>query len=171
MAGSSQTPDPDNNFINAELQRREIFKFYEMFSISATLQGRVAYLLMSIHAVNPHIVKSFTNCDPKHYLFMNMLYGVAIMIYCRPSMYAISKFNRAAFSILGSLMFNHSSMLCYEWLVEKLSHRPYLLTFLGFLSGRIMMLHLLAYCYHVDSRYRGFHIRPYPEYESMYRQH
>nr|XP_015833289.1 PREDICTED: uncharacterized protein LOC103312336 isoform X3 [Tribolium castaneum] len=98
MAGSSQTPDPDNNFINAELQRREIFKFYEMFSISATLQGRVAYLLMSIHAVNPHIVKSFTNCDPKHYLFMNMLYGVAIMIYCRPSMYAISKFNRAAFS-------------------------------------------------------------------------
>lgn len=56
------------------------------------------------------------------------------------------------YSILGSMMFNYSTMQFYEYLVEKLSHKLYLLTFLGYISGRIMMVHLMAYLYHVDTR-------------------
>ncbi|XP_063919715.1 uncharacterized protein LOC135134811 [Zophobas morio] len=152
MAEILDTPPEGSDYINAEMEHRHLLKFLELFYITATLQGRIAYFLMSIHAVNPSILKSFTDYNPKKYLFANMVYGVGVMLYCRPSMRAISRFNRTVFSILGSLMFNHSSLLFYG-------------------CGRVMMLHLLAYLYHVDSRYRGFHIRPYPEYESMYRQH
>nr|XP_022920349.1 uncharacterized protein LOC111428860 isoform X3 [Onthophagus taurus] len=53
-------------------------------------------------------------------------------------------------SILGSMMFNYSSMLVFEFLKEKLDHRPILLTLLGFICGRMMMLHFLSYLYHVD---------------------
>lgn len=68
------------------------------------------------------------------------------------------------------MMFNYSTIQVYEWLVERLEHRPYLLTFLGFLTGRIMIVHLLAYLYHVDTRCIGVghYVRRDSAYETMY---
>jgi hypothetical protein len=99
MAATPPNSQISNNYVNAEMEHRKLLKFYDIFCITATLQGRVAYLLMSIHAVSPYFVKSLTVYEPKNYLFVNMLYGIGIMLYCRPSMMAISKFNRAIFRI------------------------------------------------------------------------
>lgn len=49
-------------------------------------------------------------------------------------------------------MFNHSSLICYRWIYSIFAERPYVLTFMGFMSGRIMMIHLLAFMYHIDTR-------------------
>lgn len=57
MAETSRDSEQRSSFTNVEMERKKLWKFYELLCISATLQGRVAYLLMSIHAVNPYIVK------------------------------------------------------------------------------------------------------------------
>lgn len=68
------------------------------------------------------------------------------------------------------MMFNYSSMQLYDYLVDKFSERLYLLTFLGYLSGRILMVHFLAYLYHVDSRsiISTRSVTPNSNFESMY---
>lgn len=139
----------------------------ESFYLTASLQGRLAYLIMSIHAVNPEIVSTVWNYNPKPLLFSNMLYGIGVYIYSRPNMMQFNPIHRTTFSVLGSMSFNYSSMLVYDWLVEKLSDRPYLLTFMGFLCGRLMMLHLLAYIYHVDNRVPGS-VRRNSAFDAMY---
>lgn len=58
-------------------------------------------------------------------------------------------------------------MSVYEWLITKLGDRPILLTFVGFFSGRFMILHLLGFLYHVDSRVPGTIPRD-PDFETMY---
>nr|CAI5854390.1 unnamed protein product [Callosobruchus analis] len=75
-----------------------------------------------------------------------------------------------SFGILGSLMFNHSSMLCFNWLRTVFPDRPYLLTFMSFVSGRIMMVHLLAFLYHMDTRsaVSGPSVRRDSTFEGMY---
>ncbi|KAF5281138.1 hypothetical protein FQA39_LY17870 [Lamprigera yunnana] len=107
-----------------------IQEYWNNFNVTATLQGRVAYALMSIHAVNPWI------------------------------------FSR----VLGSLMFNHSTMLIYQWVLRIVpEHRPYSLTFLGFLCGRLLTVYILAYLYHVDTRsIIGVRLRRNTNYETMY---
>ncbi|GJQ76375.1 hypothetical protein Trydic_g2093 [Trypoxylus dichotomus] len=131
---------------NEDLLNQCVDNFY----FTASIQSRVAYLLMSIYAVNPNIWHRFIEYSPSHILFSNMIYGSAVYIYSRPAMRPISVVNRVVFSILGSMMFNYSSMLVYDYLVRKWSHRPILVTILGFFCGRIMMLHYLSYLYHVD---------------------
>nr|XP_023014383.1 uncharacterized protein LOC111504122 isoform X2 [Leptinotarsa decemlineata] len=101
--------------------------FLEMFYLAATFQGRAAYFLMSIHAVNPGVLTQILGIDPFPYLWATMIYGVAIMIFSRPSMRVIFPLNRIAFG-------------------------PFMRTFMGFLSGRLMMVHLLAFLYHIDTR-------------------
>ncbi|KAJ8975546.1 hypothetical protein NQ317_009202 [Molorchus minor] len=124
----------------------------ENFCLAAIFQGRLAYCLMSIHAVNPSIMNYCFGTDLYPYLWANMVYGIAVMIYCRPCLRPIAPFNRMVFGLLGSLMFNHSSMICFNWLSHIIPDNIYFLTFMGFISGRIMMVHLLAFLYHVDTR-------------------
>nr|XP_023014381.1 uncharacterized protein LOC111504122 isoform X1 [Leptinotarsa decemlineata] len=126
--------------------------FLEMFYLAATFQGRAAYFLMSIHAVNPGVLTQILGIDPFPYLWATMIYGVAIMIFSRPSMRVIFPLNRIAFGMLGSLMFNHASMVCFKYLCTVFPDRPFMRTFMGFLSGRLMMVHLLAFLYHIDTR-------------------
>lgn len=72
-------------------------------------------------------------------------------------------------SILGSMMFNYSSIFFFNWLSKSIPDRPYLLTFLGFLGGRILMVHFLAYLYHIDTRsIVGSTLRHDAAYETMY---
>lgn len=139
----------------------------QSFYFTASVQGRLAYLIMSIHAVNPDIISAICSYNPKPLLFTNMLYGIGVYIYSRPNMVQLSPIHRATFSVLGSMSFNYSSMLVYDWLVEKLVDRPYLLTFMGFMCGRLMMLHLLAYIYHVDNRVPGS-VRRNSAFDAMY---
>lgn len=58
------------------------------------------------------------------------------------------------FSALGSLMFNYGSMSVFNWIRETYANDannvPYLASCMGLLVGRIFMLHLLAFLYHVD---------------------
>ncbi|KAK9746800.1 hypothetical protein QE152_g5851 [Popillia japonica] len=139
------------------------------FYITASVQGRVAYLLMSIYAVNPVIWHRFIDYNPSHIIFSNMIYGSTVYIFSRPAMRPISIVNRLIFSILGSMMFNYSSMLVYEYLVGKWNHRPVLLTVLGFFAGRLMMLHYLSYLYHVDRMSRiERNFERNAAYDSMY---
>lgn len=143
-------------------------------------------ILLSNRLLNSSVI---CNYDLTKILFTNMIYGMGVMIYSRPSMRPINSFQRTAFryirnlyrwwnqhnankdlSTLGSLMFCHSSMMVYKWLSATFSHRPYMLTFLGFISGRVMMVHLLAYLYHIDSRVYipGQYFRRNADFESMY---
>ncbi|XP_022920340.1 uncharacterized protein [Onthophagus taurus] len=157
---SESTPVTDEDLFNQCLDN---------FYTTASIQGRVAYLLMSVYAVNPNIWHRFTLYNPSHILFSNMIYGAAVHIYSRPAMRPISGGNRIVFSILGSMMFNYSSMLVFEFLKEKLDHRPILLTLLGFICGRMMMLHFLSYLYHVDRISRvDRNFRRNPAFDSMY---
>lgn len=55
-------------------------------------------------------------------------------------------------SLLGSLSFNYSSLLCFDWIFKHLEDSPVIRTFLGYLAGRILMVHLLAFLYHIDTR-------------------
>ncbi|KAK5639833.1 hypothetical protein RI129_010644 [Pyrocoelia pectoralis] len=139
------------------------------FYLIATIQGRLSYLVMSIHAVNPSICERFTLYNPGPLLFYNMVYGVAANLHSRPHMQLLGSFHRLTFSILGSLIFNHSTMLVYEWVVNTFPTRPYLCTFMGFFTGRLMLVYFLAYLYHVDTRSIAGHLLPRdPNYESMY---
>lgn len=137
------------------------------FYTVATLQGRMAYLFMSIHAVNPEILNNILPFDPHHILWCNMFYGTTLHLYARPNMGQFTLVHRAIFSILGSLMFNYSTMRVFRYFAERLDERPLLMTILGFTAGRIMMFHFLAYLYHVDSRTPGTTRRD-AMYDSMY---
>lgn len=57
---------------------------YNKFCLVASVQGRIAYFLMSVHAVNPFILGSIINFDPFHILFKNMIYGCGVLIFWRP---------------------------------------------------------------------------------------
>lgn len=66
-------------------------------------------------------------------------------------------------------MLNYASCLMYDWLKEHISN-PYILSLLGFVSGRIAFVHFIAFLYHMDSRtiYRGRRIMRDPAFEVMY---
>ncbi|KAK4872783.1 hypothetical protein RN001_014812 [Aquatica leii] len=99
-----------------------------------------------------------------------MIYGFAVHLHSRPHMQLVGGFHRLIFSVLGSCMFNYSSMMVYEWLMTKVPNdRPFLLTFAGFFTGRLLIVHLLAYLYHVDTRsVIGRSLRRDLNYETMY---
>lgn len=78
----------------------------------------------------------------------------------------LSSGHRALFSVLGSFMFNYTAMRVFDTFAQYVEQRPYIMTLLGFIAGRAMMLHLLAYLYHVDTR--GGSIRRDAYYDSMY---
>lgn len=139
------------------------------FYTIATLQGRIAYLLMSVHAVNPAILTNLFHRDPHGFLLANMLYGTAVHIFSRANMTPLNFSYRTTFSVLGSLMFNYSVMSVYGWLAERLQDRPISLGMTAFTAGRLMMLCLLAFLYHVDTRRPG-QIRRSSLFDSMYDQ-
>ncbi|XP_017778079.1 PREDICTED: uncharacterized protein LOC108563804 [Nicrophorus vespilloides] len=147
----------------------ELFEqFCEDFATVAGMQGRVAYLLMSIHVANPCILHRFFSYDPSTVLYTNMVYGIGLMLYARPNMRPIGNINRIIFSLLGSLMFNFSSVAVFDHIRERFFRKPFLVTFLGFISGRFFMLHLLAYLYHVDIRSRSRNVPRNSTFDSMY---
>lgn len=138
------------------------------FYTVANLQGRISYMLMSVHALRPDFLIQLLHYDPHQILWYNMLYGTGIHIYSRPNMRALNVFHRVVFSVLGSMMFNYSAMSVFRYIRERLAdERPQFLAFMGFMAGRLMMLNLLAYLYHVDSRVPGT-IRRDSLFESMY---
>ncbi|XP_018323393.1 uncharacterized protein LOC108735754 [Agrilus planipennis] len=158
-----------------------LYDFIDAFYVTASLQGKIAYLLMSVHVVNPGIfiswnlrkvnIFSVLQYNPHTLLFRNMVYGMAVHIFSRPSMFSLIFTTRLSFSILGSMMFSYSSLQVFEWLIGKMGDNHInLLTLLGFLAGRLMMGSLVAYLYHVDSRnvfaYR--YVRRDNVLESMY---
>ncbi|XP_072384811.1 uncharacterized protein [Diabrotica undecimpunctata] len=155
---------------NLRTETQQWNHFMRSFSWAASLQGGIAYFLMSIHAVNPYILITIFGFDPYYFLWVTMVYGLGIMILSRPAMRPISPVNRIAFGILGSLMFCHASRNCFDWLNYLYPERTYLRTFLGFFSGRIMMVHFLAYLYHVDTRTNipGVHVHRDRVFEQMY---
>lgn len=142
----------NHNNSNARDEERIIDDCIRTFYRIATLQGRIAYLLMSIHAVNPAILNRLLHNKLHQILWYNMLYGTTIHLYSRPNMRPVNPGHRICFSILGSLMFNYSAMRVFGYFAQYVEERPYLMTFLGFLAGRAMIVQLLAYLYHVDSR-------------------
>ncbi|KAB0792475.1 hypothetical protein PPYR_14434 [Photinus pyralis] len=155
--------------VNQSSQSDLVRKCEQNFYLTATIQGRLSYLLMSIHAVTPSICARLTTYNPGPILFYNMLYGVAAHLHCRPHMQLLGSFHRVAFSILGSIAFNHSCMMGFQWVVNTFPMRPYLRTFMGFFVGRLMMVYFLAYMYHVDSRsVVGQIVERDANYESMY---
>ncbi|KAG5877902.1 hypothetical protein JTB14_011619 [Gonioctena quinquepunctata] len=105
-----------------------------------------------MQSIQPSSLSKIFGIDPYPYLWATMLYGIAIMIFARPSLVTISPLNRIAFGMLGSLMFNHASMVCFQWVCTIFIERPLMRMFMGFLSGRLMMVHLLAFLYHMDTR-------------------
>ncbi|KAF5290274.1 hypothetical protein FQR65_LT11607 [Abscondita terminalis] len=140
------------------------------FYLIATIQGRFAYLLMSIHAVNPSIFIRLLGVNPGPFLFKNMIYGLAVHLHSRPHMHVLGGLHRTIFSVLGSLMFNNTTMMVYEWVAKNMPQdRPYLLTSAGFVAGRILIMYFLAYLYHVDTRsVVGRNLRRDRNYETMY---
>ncbi|CAG9861533.1 unnamed protein product [Phyllotreta striolata] len=147
---------------------------WEQFVISfyncAMLQGTVAYLLMSIYAVAPQEISSYLGFDLAGYLWSNMVYGLSVVIFSRPTFRSVSPSNRIAFALLGSLMFNHASMNCFSWIHRTFPERPYVRGFLGFFAGRIMMVHFLAFLYHMDTRTitPGVRMERSPVFEQIY---
>lgn len=140
---------PENNPQDEDAAVEECIRnFYTI----ATIQGRIAYLLMSIHAVNPNILTDLLRFNPHRLLWYNMLYGITLHMYSRPNMRPLTPGHRMTFSLLGSLMFNYTSMKVFEYFAKNADERPYLMLVLSFIAGRTMMLHLLAYLYHVDTR-------------------
>lgn len=137
------------------------------FYTIATIQGRLAYLFMSIHAVNPNILTSLLHYNPHKILWYNMLYGTTLHLYSRPNMKPLTTGHRIAFSVLGSMMFNYSAMRVFASFAEHTDDYPYLMVLLGFLAGRGMMLNLMAYLYHVDCR--AGTIRRDNYFDSIYR--
>lgn len=133
----------------------------------ATLQGRIAYLFMSIHAINPAILNSILPSDPYQILWANMMYGTTLHLYARPNMRNLNTFHRSVFAFGGSIMFNCSVMKVFAYFNENLDERPIFMTFLGFVTSRIMLLYFLAYLYHVDSREPGL-VRRNSWFDSMY---
>ncbi|KAF7271033.1 hypothetical protein GWI33_015999 [Rhynchophorus ferrugineus] len=157
-------PDQETQY-----EQPEWDQFVQTFCQVASLQGRLAYCLMSVHAVNPAILQIFTDYDIYNILFWNMIYGITVMITARPALRPLMPLHRLTFGILASLSFNHSTLLWYRWLSHRFENNIMLLTFLGYLSGRIMIVHLLAFLYHIDTRCNDT-LRPRrdPAFESMY---
>ncbi|XP_019770768.1 uncharacterized protein LOC109544840 [Dendroctonus ponderosae] len=134
----------------SEVEERE--EFIKAFCEIAGFQGRFAYCLMSIYAVNPALFEYFTSVDLYPFLLWNMIYGIAVMIMSRPSLKPLVPVHRFTFSLLGSLAFNYSSLQFFHWLAANLEGMPILRTLLGYLSGRVMIVHLIAFLYHIDTR-------------------
>lgn len=137
------------------------------FFTIASFQGRLAFLLMSIHAVIPTLLTDLLHFNPHKILWYNMLYGIGMHLFARPSMRPLNTGQRMVFSILGSWMFNTSAMKVFGHFAAGAEERPYLMTFFSFMTGRMMILNLLAYLYHVD--HRAGTIRRNSFYDSMYR--
>ncbi|XP_060520803.1 uncharacterized protein LOC132698627 [Cylas formicarius] len=141
-------------------------EFLKIFCDVAAIQGRISYCIMSVHAVNPHIFRYLSDYDPYTYLLWNMIYGITIMIATSPALNTIVPFTRFTFGFMGSLAFNYSSLMFYGYLSDIFYDRPLLLTVLGFISGRVMMVHLLAFLYHIDSLVTG--TRRHSAFDAMY---
>ncbi|KAK9876866.1 hypothetical protein WA026_015099 [Henosepilachna vigintioctopunctata] len=137
----------------------------------ATYQGRLAYALMSVYAVCPEKIDQYIPYNVSGILFGNMLCGIGVMIFGRPSLAMVRLFYRLPFSIGGSLMFNHASMTYFEWIHETCQDSTFIAMVLSYIGGRVFMIHLLSFLYHVDTR--TFHFgynRPKRNqiYEHMY---
>ncbi|XP_050315107.1 uncharacterized protein LOC126749458 [Anthonomus grandis grandis] len=158
---------PDQYSQSEEEARAE---FLTTFCDVAAFQGRVAYCLMSVYAVNPYVFEYFTDINFYPYFFWNMVYGITFMIVSRPSMRPLMPIHRATFSLLGSLSFNYSSLMWYDWLNVHLGERTILRTLAAYFSGRVFMVHLIAFMYHVDTRCTAVDQRPRREsvFEAMY---
>lgn len=67
-------------------------------------------------------------------------------------------------------MFNHTSLLVFQWLNRRYSHRPILLFLLGYFSGRIMLFYFDAILYHLDRTtiYPGRRAPKIPHLERIY---
>ncbi|CAG9861532.1 unnamed protein product [Phyllotreta striolata] len=124
----------------------------ESFDRTAALQGRWAYLLMSLYIMNAESLSSSLGFDLYPYLWFNMLYGFAVLLVNRPTFTPVKIIPRVTVSILGSLMFNHATMNCFKWLSSYSLGGPYARAFCGFICGRIMMVHFQALLYHLDTR-------------------
>ncbi|XP_031357414.1 uncharacterized protein LOC116181251 isoform X2 [Photinus pyralis] len=85
--------------VNQSSQSDLVRKCEQNFYLTATIQGRLSYLLMSIHAVTPSICARLTTYNPGPILFYNMLYGVAAHLHCRPHMQLLGSFHRVAFRL------------------------------------------------------------------------
>ncbi|KAL1517623.1 hypothetical protein ABEB36_001362 [Hypothenemus hampei] len=127
-------------------------EFVKYFCQIASMQGRIAYCLMSLYSVNPSILNYFISTDLHPFLMWNMIYGITVMIISRPCLKSLMPVHQFSFSLLGSLAFNYSSLLWYQWLNSYLDEQTILRTILGYISGRVMMVHLLAFLYHIDTR-------------------
>lgn len=53
MADAAAAPE----FTNRYIENRKLTRFCRLLAATAILQGRIAYLVMSIHAVNPYILQ------------------------------------------------------------------------------------------------------------------
>lgn len=156
MASSNTTRDEDSY----------VEQCVNNFAIIASMQGRIAYMIMSVHAIKPSILTNLLKFNPHNILWYNMLYGMAVYIYSRPSMKSLLSGHRAMFSILGSCMFNFTAMRVFAYLAQYVDRRPNLMPVLGFMIGRTMLLRFLAYLYHVDTR--GGHLRRDSYYDFLY---
>ncbi|KAL3276128.1 hypothetical protein HHI36_020847 [Cryptolaemus montrouzieri] len=132
-------------------QEKQLQEFHERIKILSYLQGSLSYILMSLLAVHHHIVVSYMGPNFFPFLFVNMVYGMTFMLYSRPAMMRIFKFQRFTFSLLGSLMFNITSVKFFEWTLTKIPEQPWMRTLVAFLGGRLMLFYFIAYLYHVDS--------------------
>lgn len=98
-----------------------------------------------------------------------MIYGITVELISRPCLKPLMPIHKFTFrytqylilipkpkmdfsSLLGSLSFNYSSLLCFHWIFNHLEDSPVIRTFLGYMAGRILMVHLLAFLYHIDTR-------------------
>ncbi|XP_044764355.1 uncharacterized protein LOC123320924 [Coccinella septempunctata] len=130
---------------------REYNEFLEKIQFLSYIQGSIPYILMSLLEVHHDLVVSYMGKYFFPFLFYNMVYGMAVMLYMRPSMRRIYGFHRLTFSILGSLMFNHSSVKFFSWLIIKMPQQPLLRTAVAFVCGRIIIFFFISYLYHVDN--------------------
>lgn len=137
----------------------------------AEYQGRLAYALMSVYASCVAKSPGKIHHDPRTIIFGNMVCGICIMIFGRPSMAILKLFYRIVFSIGGALMFNHASLIYFDWIQFMFPKSPFVAAALGYLGGRVFMVHYLAYLYHVDTRTTLLgYSRPKrdPRFEHMY---
>ncbi|KAL3284985.1 hypothetical protein HHI36_019114 [Cryptolaemus montrouzieri] len=116
------------------------------------LQGRLAYALMSIYAPCPKKFQQYIQYDLEPVLYGNMICGICIMIFGRKAMALIRIFYRVVFAVGGTFMFCEASLVYFRWIRDSFPDKSIEPICLGYFGGRVFMVHLLAYLYHVDTR-------------------
>ncbi|KAK9878379.1 hypothetical protein WA026_021686 [Henosepilachna vigintioctopunctata] len=141
----------DVDYSTPVTQEEEYRLLYNKIKFLSSIQGSVSYILMSVLAVHRELVTSYTGEHTIPFIYLNMVFGMSVMLYTRPALQKIYKFHRFTFSLLGSLMFNQASMIFFNWLVVQLPERPWLRTLIGFFGGRLIIFYFITYLYLVDS--------------------